>query len=65
MQSTQVTERREFELYDGSEEVRFCLHEKDRVEVSDEAGRWTVTIQDDGQGRAEISVLEGPVTLHT
>lgn len=65
MESTRITERRPFDTQDGSEEIRVCVHEHDRIEVSDEAGDWIITIQNDGHGRAEISVLEGRVTLYT
>lgn len=65
MIATRITERREFEHMDGAEEVRVCVHEKDRIEVSDEACNWQLVIQDDGQGHVEIEVLEGRVRLYT
>lgn len=64
MVESRITERREFDQLDGSEEVRFCLHEKDRIKISDAAGNFIITIQDDEEGRAEISILEGRATVY-
>lgn len=63
--AARISEVRPFELDDGSEETRIAVPANDRVEISDEAGNWVITIQDDDHGRAEISVLEGRVTLYT
>jgi hypothetical protein len=61
---TRITERRPFEV-ENSEEVRMCLGLNDRIEITDEAANFIITIQDDGHGRAEISVLEGRIILYT
>lgn len=62
--SVRIVETREFE-HVGGEEARIVVPETDRVEIQDEAANWTVVINDDGQGKAEIQVLEGRVTLYT
>ena len=65
MKESRVAERREFETYNGSEEIRFVLHEKDRIEIADESGNWTITIQDDERGSVEISLHEGRAVFYT
>lgn len=64
MHATDITERRPFEV-DDSFEVRVRLGLKDRLEITDEAANFTITIQDNGLGHAEIQVLEGKATLYT
>lgn len=62
---TEITERQPFELDDGSELVRIRLSHSDRLEITDEASDFCITVQYDGEGPPEISVLEGRVTLYT
>lgn len=62
--ATDITERRPFEV-DGSQEVRLRLGLDDRLEITDEAANFIITVQDDGHGHAEIQVLEGKATLYT
>jgi hypothetical protein len=62
--TVRIVEARKFE-HVGGEEARVVVPEGDRIEISDEANNWQIVVQDDGHGRAEISVLEGRVTLYT
>jgi hypothetical protein len=65
MPATDVTERRPFELDDGSEEVRVRLGQKDRLEITSEDGGFVITIQADGEGAPEICFLEGHAVIYT
>lgn len=64
MQDTKISDRREFDLDDGSEEVTVRLHERDRLRIVTASGA-EFSIQDDMDGRPEIVILDGSPCIWT